>query len=273
MEQKDFLFPTASNNVYMNNYENNFNLSFLKIERGLSEENASLKEENTELKIINAELERLATLDSLTGLFNYSEIIKQAENFIAESKTFAVVAIDVNNFKKVNDTLGHVKGDQLLKEIASVLKKCFRENDVVGYGLNNTPDKSDNDVVGYSNSNDIPNKTVLGRQGGDEFCILVLLDPRKDEQNFKNYQDENGTEIDPTKLTDVMNNIYKRLNSKFLKSLESLNEKAEQKYPENVSLAIGYSIYNQGDTVDEMFERADKLMYEDKFKSKSKSKS
>ena len=71
MEQKDFLFPTASNNVYMNNYENNFNLSFLKIERGLSEENASLKEENTKLKIINAELERLATLDGLTGLSNY----------------------------------------------------------------------------------------------------------------------------------------------------------------------------------------------------------
>ncbi len=285
MEQKDFLFPTASNNVYMNNYENNFNLSFLKIERGLSEENASLKEENaslkeenTKLKIINAELERLATLDGLTGLSNYSEIIKQAENFIAESKTFAVVVIDVNNFKKVNDTLGHVEGDRLLTEIASVLKKCFRENDVVGYGLNNTPDKSDNDVVEFSNSNDIPNKTVLGRQGGDEFCILVLLDPRPDKENTKNYQEENGTEIDPTKLTDVMNNIYERLNSNFLISLESLNESLEKehelkhelkKYPEDVSLAIGYSIYNQGDTVDEMFERADDLMYKDKHKRKS----
>ena len=75
-----------------------------------------------------------------------------------------------------------------------------------------------------------------------------------------------------------MNNIYERLNSNFLISLESLNESLEKehelkhelkKYPEDVSLAIGYSIYNQGDTVDEMFERADDLMYKDKHKRKS----
>ncbi|OGX06057.1 MAG: hypothetical protein A2Z88_02985 [Omnitrophica WOR_2 bacterium GWA2_47_8] len=77
--------------------------------------------------------------DSLTGLWNHgyfqnalAEEIKKAQNNNAHT---SLLMIDIDNFKKLNDTLGHQIGDIVLCETAEILKKCARENDhVCRYG-------------------------------------------------------------------------------------------------------------------------------------------
>jgi len=80
-----------------------------------------------------------ATHDFLTGLLNRSEILAALERELAraarEQKPTTVILCDVDHFKRVNDTLGHAAGDEVLKEVARRLKLDLRPYDIVGrYG-------------------------------------------------------------------------------------------------------------------------------------------
>lgn len=97
------------------------------------------------------ELRRLADFDSLTSLPNRSKLIFQLEDSISKAKQdgslLAVLFIDLDNFKNVNDSLGHSFGDSVLVAVAQRLKDCVRRSD------------------------------IIARLGGDEFTIaLVGLD-------------------------------------------------------------------------------------------------
>jgi diguanylate cyclase (GGDEF)-like protein/PAS domain S-box-containing protein len=100
----------------------------------------------TERKIAEEQIALLARTDGLTGLANRTTFIDRLRQSLAATKRganpFAVLYIDVDHFKDVNDTLGHPVGDILLKEIAERLKANTRDEDVVA------------------------------RLGGDEFAIL-----------------------------------------------------------------------------------------------------
>lgn len=80
-------------------------------------------------------LRRAAVRDSLTGLLNHREFYHRLTDEIARSERSAaplsVMMIDLDFFKEVNDTYGHLRGDAVLREVASVLTKCVREGDIV----------------------------------------------------------------------------------------------------------------------------------------------
>jgi diguanylate cyclase (GGDEF)-like protein len=82
-----------------------------------------------------AEVEDLAYLDDLTHLFNvrYLELVldREVESAEATGGTFSLLFLDLDRFKNVNDTFGHLVGSRLLIEVARVLKGCVRDNDVV----------------------------------------------------------------------------------------------------------------------------------------------
>ncbi len=94
-----------------------------------------------------AQIEYLAYHDSLTGLANrllFSDRLSQALRKAARNENrVAVIFIDLDRFKLINDSFGHETGDQLLREISSRIKRCVREED------------------------------TLCRQGGDEFLIII----------------------------------------------------------------------------------------------------
>jgi len=99
------------------------------------------------LKIANTHLQRKATHDSLTGLGNrallehdLNQAIAQAQRGMAQ---FAVLLLDLDDFKSVNDSLGHRAGDAMLQEVAGHLNRCVRPTD------------------------------ALYRLGGDEFVIVL----------------------------------------------------------------------------------------------------
>ena len=68
--------------------------------------------------------------DPLTGLYNRRGMKLFIEEFVRMRTEFAVLAVDIDFFKKVNDTYGHDKGDVVLKRLASVMKYHFRDNDI-----------------------------------------------------------------------------------------------------------------------------------------------
>jgi diguanylate cyclase (GGDEF)-like protein len=103
--------------------------------------------------------EHLAYHDSLTGLPNRFRAHETLRRMISlahrESRRMAVLFLDLDNFKRVNDTLGHQMGDQLLMEMAIRLQAVLRAEDVIHHEASqNTSD-------------------VLARLGGDEFVVLL----------------------------------------------------------------------------------------------------
>ncbi len=114
----------------------------------LAQTNASLANEIAERKIAQQQLFDLAHHDSLTSLPNRALFMEHLNGALARSRrrnspAFAVMMLDLDRFKVINDTLGHLAGDQLLVGVAARLKHCLREVD--------TP----------------------ARLGGDEFSILI----------------------------------------------------------------------------------------------------
>ena len=102
----------------------------------------------SEIKLAHAQrVEYLAFHDGLTGLPNRSLFSKLLSQCISEARRYkrqlAVVFLDLDRFKQINDTLGHEAGDQLLQEVATRLKGCVRDSDTVA------------------------------RLGGDEFVLLL----------------------------------------------------------------------------------------------------
>ena len=107
----------------------------------------------SERKLAEEELRHLATYDSLTELPNRTLFLELLERAISSGKRsnlkHALIIIDLDNFKNVNDSLGHPMGDRLLTEVAKRLSLCVRGSDAVA------------------------------RLGGDEFTVLVerISDP------------------------------------------------------------------------------------------------
>jgi diguanylate cyclase (GGDEF)-like protein len=88
------------------------------------------------LKETQQKLEQLASFDTLTGLPNrrllHDRLEQAARRAQRSNKGMTVMFIDLDGFKKVNDTLGHDVGDLLLQEVALRLQKCIRLSDSVG---------------------------------------------------------------------------------------------------------------------------------------------
>lgn len=110
--------------------------------------NQDLEQEITKRRQIEQQLVHDANHDTLTGLPNramFMEKLSQAVKHTRRHKhdRFALMFIDLDRFKLINDTLGHLEGDRFLIETSKRLKLCIREND------------------------------TLGRIGGDEFVILL----------------------------------------------------------------------------------------------------
>lgn len=86
-------------------------------------------------KKVRDELVRLANTDPLTGLSNRRTFFDAVENELKRIKRsysdFSILLIDIDHFKKINDTYGHSTGDKILKELGSIMKGGLRETDLV----------------------------------------------------------------------------------------------------------------------------------------------
>lgn len=80
------------------------------------------------------ELRRLSQTDPLTGLYNRATLIKRLSRVLRRgtAASHALIILDIDHFKELNDTFGHQFGDAVLQEVAGALKDCLRSNDFSG---------------------------------------------------------------------------------------------------------------------------------------------
>lgn len=102
----------------------------------LHETNETLRRQSEELKRVNEDLRRLAVTDPLTGLYNQRQMKVAIEAELALTRRHAhplsLIVIDIDHFKRINDTYGHPAGDRALCHIADLLKRELRHGDIVG---------------------------------------------------------------------------------------------------------------------------------------------
>jgi diguanylate cyclase (GGDEF)-like protein len=95
-----------------------------------------VQERTSELEIANKQLQELATTDALTQIANRSKLDEVINHSIAMNQRynqlFSIVMIDIDYFKKVNDTYGHLTGDMILQEVSQLMKNRIRSVDTVG---------------------------------------------------------------------------------------------------------------------------------------------
>jgi diguanylate cyclase (GGDEF)-like protein/PAS domain S-box-containing protein len=132
---------------------NDLHIAPVRDERGEITHFVEVMNDVTEAKSYEQQLAHQANYDTLTGLANRNLLQDRLQQAIANARrdngAVATLFLDVDNFKVVNDSLGHRVGDQLLREIASRLKSCVRGADTVA------------------------------RLGGDEFVLVVHASGRE----------------------------------------------------------------------------------------------
>src|SRR5262249_27222215 len=109
----------------------------LSQQKGLAELEAEMSQRvagrTDALERVIGSLRQQATRDPLTGLFNRRLLDQQLPELISQCRAnaldLAILMIDVDHFKHLNDTLGHAAGDELLRSIAQIIRSSIREQD------------------------------------------------------------------------------------------------------------------------------------------------
>lgn len=156
-----------------------------------------------------------ATIDALTNLNNRRQFELRLGQEIATTKRqnnpLCAMMIDIDFFKKVNDTYGHASGDAVLRGVASIIKSALRESD------------------------------IPSRYGGEEFAVLL-----------------------PYTHTEEAKIVGERLRKAVESSPIPINDESSEVKTINVTISMGLAEFNNKETGEELFERADKALYEAK---------
>ena len=162
-----------------------------------------------------AKILQYATIDALTNLNNRRQFELRLGQEIATTKRqnnpLCAMMIDIDFFKKVNDTYGHASGDAVLKGVASIIKSALRESD------------------------------IPSRYGGEEFAVLLPY-----------------THIQEAKI------VGERLRMAVESSPIPINDEGSEVKSINVTISMGLAEFDNIESGEELFERADKALYQAK---------
>ncbi len=184
--------------------------------KALSAQVDSMEKETQDLKHRLDENKKKLFFDTLTGIHNRMAYNDQIKKLMARwqryAEQFSYAIIDIDHFKKVNDSYGHNTGDKVLKLVASIMQKNIRESD------------------------------TLFRIGGEEF-VLILPNTRIDQaaptiEKIRNAVSSSGFRFKDDKVV--------------------------------IHISAGLTEVNDSDTVDSLFERADKGLYQAKETGRNK---
>ena len=157
-----------------------------------------------------------ASRDAMTGVYHRGGFQEQLEAALKLPIPLALAMIDLDNFKGINDTLGHLVGDEVLKVAVQTLCKIARPGE------------------------------VLGRYGGDEFCLLAPA-------------------VSANRLADRFDAVA---------SQRTINFQFEDRLcSARLSFSVGVADSQEGDTADALIARADNALYEAKRSGKGQARS
>jgi diguanylate cyclase (GGDEF)-like protein len=159
-----------------------------------------------ELQEANEAIRQLSIQDELTGLYNRRGFYILAEQELKRAQRHngspAIIFIDIDGLKEINDTLGHKTGDALIKEAATIIRSTMRQSD------------------------------IIGRLGGDEFCIMAL--------------------------DCICEDVRKRLQ-------ETIDVFNKGPHPFKVAMSVGFAVSTTNtEKLDDLISQADQRMYTEK---------
>lgn len=143
-----FLLAIAATNSYLSYF---FERSFRRqwLQRNIS------RLESEQLQKLTIELQQISRIDSLTQLYNRRYFFEQAATLLAvhqrQKEELSIIMLDVDLFKKYNDTYGHVQGDNCLKQVAQSFQSCCRRS-----------------------------SDIIARYGGEEFIVFLANTCKED---------------------------------------------------------------------------------------------
>ncbi|MEI7682780.1 MAG: GGDEF domain-containing protein [Candidatus Saccharibacteria bacterium] len=175
--------------------------------------------------------------DPLTGLLNKRGFKNYMEGWLekAQSGDVAVIYIDLDNFKSINDNMGHRNGDAFLKSFAGWMRESIRQ------------DKGRlGDILSHP--------TGLSRDGGDEFIIGVLLNSGSDREDHP---------ITPKEKLKILCGRLRLSFSEFIEKHPSFEQLGK------ISISLSAAIWEEDMTLEDLKEIADNEMYKEKEKKKS----
>lgn len=188
--------------------------------------------------------------DNLTGLLNLQGITSKIEYMMEElnEREFGVLYIDLNGFKKINDSLGHGTGDELLTIFGTKLDHILRHangepGDEIIEVQRPAPEERNED-----GSKDAIIDTDAARAGGDEFIVIVNLKPRKPEEG------EESESMSPRQRLQVVENRIREAATEIAASDERFA---------NFGAAIGGAVWTGGSS-EEILREAEHQMSADK---------
>ncbi|TVX85579.1 GGDEF domain-containing protein [Paenibacillus agilis] len=147
-----------------------------------------------------------AVTDGLTGLYNKHYFIGKLKDFILQDRVYALIFVDIDHFKQLNDTQGHQAGDEILKLVAKIFKDTCKEH------------------------------ALVARYGGEEMVAVVV------------------DNIDPGDLSELF------------------RERVEEQSPSitPVTVSVGYSLYKEGLSAEQIIKQADDAMYKAKDRGRNR---
>lgn len=183
---------------------------FLGIRLALSQLEQTVSERTQEIRVLNRQLEEIAHQDMLTGVYSrryFMQRLRQELNRSQRSNQFiTLLMVDVDHFKRVNDTWGHQTGDYVLAELGQLMMDSCRNYDVVG------------------------------RYGGEEFCLLL-------------------PGVDAVTGLQMAEKLRERVEREILiPGSEGMH----------VTISIGVALYVEGQSAEEWINAADQALYKAK---------
>ncbi len=190
-----------------------------------------------EIRDREEKLKEMIITDNLTGLYNrwyfYLRLNSEIQRAKRYGRTFSLLILDVDDFKKFNDTYGHLMGDKLLQSIANVIKKSIRRND--------TYPKYDVDIP--------------CRVGGEEFAVIL---PEASSIQSTVAAERLRMSIETKGAAMVAERIRKSIEQEKVKG-------------KKVTVSIGVASFpDHGTDADSLFKAADDAMYMAKRRGKNR---
>lgn len=166
ISKSHFQLAQKSDNIYiidLNSTNHTYldNKKLIPFRRQILKNNAQIRAGNVIFKFLSrGHIELFSTqhilnkahIDSLTGAANRLALEKKGPEYFKERESFCLILFDIDNFKYINDTYGHLSGDFVLRTVSEAVRSLIREGD------------------------------MLFRYGGDEFCLLTPSAPKNAKQ-------------------------------------------------------------------------------------------
>ena len=183
---------------------------------------SKLKQQTKRLTEDKQKFKSLSEVDELTGILNRRGFLNHVEGLVTARKHFVWLALDIDHFKRFNDTHGHLAGDQALAELGALLRKVGRRDDIAARVMGDSENKSGD---------------VVGRIGGEEFAVILVDCPIKSAHIF----------VDRLRAASA-----------------NLRIQTESGEDVGITLSIGGTALQTGESYKKTWKRADDLLYEAK---------